>query len=234
MLKKNILRRSISIEENLPLLKGETPKMIIVRCFKYFSKNPSNLYFDNAYICTKNMKLLYLIILSFLTFLSCEEEGPTEPQKKIKIETILEEYRQCKEESRSTYCKTFTARAICEYNGVEDLKEKGEFVDYHKIHQIILSSSKWKNLGLANSQESLNNAQLMANKGFPVVAIDTKDKNKFSVIILQGEQSKSNKWDLNVPNCAAFFPTNYKRSFINKTLNYAWKRPEGIQLWVRK
>lgn len=180
-------------------------------------------------------KLFVLFLFLVTLFLSsCEEELPTEPQKRMTIEAILEEYQQCKQNESSSFCKTFTARAICEYNGVDDLKEEGEFIEYHDIHNKILKDDTWKNLGMADSQEALDNAQLMANKGFPVVAIDTKDKHKFSVLVLQGEQAQSGKWGLNVPNCAAFFPTNYKRSFINKTLNYAWKKPNGIQLWVRK
>ncbi len=174
-----------------------------------------------------------LVLLSVFVF-SCIEELPTKPEKRMTIESILEEYQLCNEDESSSFCKTFTARAICEYNGVDDLKVNNEFVDYHDIHNIIIKDNTWKNLGLANSQEALDNSQLMANKGFPVVAIDTQDKHKFSVLILQGEQAKSRKWNLNVPKCAAFFPTNYKRSFINKTMNYAWKSPEGIQLWVRK
>ncbi len=180
------------------------------------------------------MKIFIALFLFTLIFFSCESEQPSEAQKRTTIESILSEYQQCKAEETSNYCKTFTARAICEYNGVEDLMENGAYVNYHKIYDFIKKNSKWKNLGLATSQVTLDNAQLMANKGFPVVAIDIKDKHKFSIMILQGEQAKSSQWNLNVPNCAAFFPTNYKRSFINKTLNYAWKSPEGIQLWVRK
>lgn len=180
------------------------------------------------------MKILYSLLFLSLFLVSCEDEMPTEPQRRVTIETILDEYQQCKEEKTSNYCKAFTARAICEYNGVEDLSENGEYVNYHKIHDFILGNSKWKNLGMATSQETLDNAQMMANKGFPVVAIAINDKHNFTVMILQGEQTKSGKWGLNVPNCAVFFPTNYKRSFINKSLNYAWKSPEGIQLWVRK
>ncbi len=48
----------------------------------------------------------------------------------------------------------------------------------------------WKNLGMATVQESLDNAQQMANDGFPVVAIDTEDKHKLAIIIIEGEQVK--------------------------------------------
>jgi len=179
-------------------------------------------------------RLHLILIVSTFFLLSCSEERPNKLEKRTTIEAILEEYQQCKENESSSFCKTFTARAICEYNGIEDLKENGEFIEYHNIYKKILKDDTWKNLGLATSQKALDNAQLMTNKGFPVVAININDKHKFSVLVLQGKQVKSIKWGLKVPSCAAFFPTNYKHSFINKTLNYAWKSPKGIQLWVRK
>ncbi len=89
---------------------------------------------------------------------------------------------------------------------------------------------------MANEQDALDNAQKMANEGFPVVAIKTDDKHKFTVLVIQGEQAKSGSWGLNVPNCAAFFPVSTRGldSFINKTMNYAWSKPDNIQMWVRK
>lgn len=182
------------------------------------------------------MKVLSSIffVTSLLFIFSCTDELPTKKEKRKTIEEILTAYQDCKSDESTNFCKTFIARSICEYNGVNDLKEGNDYIVYHKIYDKIIKDDTWKNLGMANQQEALDNAQLMANKGFPVVAVDINDKHKFTVLILQGKQLKSGKWRLNVPNCAAFFPTNYKRSFTNKTLNYAWKKPDGIQLWVRK
>ncbi len=182
--------------------------------------------------------LVYLSLFVALFLISCADEKPTEEQKRVTIETILEEYNECSEHGETTDCKNFTARAICEYNGISDLKnDKGEYVEYHDIYDFVTSDSKWKSLGMATDQESLDNAQKMANDGYPVIAIKTDDEHKFTVLVIQGEQAKSSSWGTKVPNCAAFFPVSTKnslRSFINKTMNYAWSSPENIQMWVRK
>ena len=164
-----------------------------------------------------------------------KEVNEISAKKRLTIETILEEYNDCSANSESRNdCKNFTARAICEYYGIDDLKIDGEYVEYHAIFDFVTTDATWKNLGLATVQESLDNAQQMANDGFPVVAIDTEDKHKLAIIIIEGEQVKSGSWGLNAPTCAAFFPASGPEPFIHKTLNYAFSSPEGIQLWVRK
>ena len=87
---------------------------------------------------------------------------------------------------------------------------------------------------MATVQETLDNAQQMANDGFAVVAINIEDKHKLAIIIIEGELKKSGKWGLSAPQCAAFFPASGPKPFIHKTLNYAFSSPEGIQLWVKK
>ena len=47
-----------------------------------------------------------------------EEKKEIAVQKRIAIETILEEYNECSANAESRNdCKNFTARAICEYYG---------------------------------------------------------------------------------------------------------------------
>lgn len=166
------------------------------------------------------------------------EDGSTEKKSEIKretIETILQEYNECEAEAESNNdCKSFTARAICEYYGIDDLKKGGDYVDYHDIYDFVVADDSWKNLGMAIDQEALDNAQIMANEGYAVVAIDTEDKHKLAIMVIEGEQKKSGSWGLNAPNCAAFFPASGPEPFVNKTLNYAFSKPDGIQLWLKK
>ena len=164
-----------------------------------------------------------------------EEKKEESKQKRIKIETILEEYNDCNANAENRNdCKNFTARAICEYYGIDDLKKDGEYVEYHDIFDFVTKDASWKNLGMATEQVTLDNAQKMANDGFPVVAIAVEDKHKLAIIIIEGELKKSGKWGLSAPQCAAFFPASGPKPFIHKTLNYAFSSPEGIQLWVKK
>jgi hypothetical protein len=187
------------------------------------------------------MKRVYFLaaVLFSVLMVGCgpteEEKKEESKQKRIKIETILEEYNDCSANAESRNdCKNFTARAICEYYGIDDLKKGGEYVEYHDIFDFVTKDANWKNLGMATEQETLDNAQKMANDGFAVVAIDTEDKHKLAIIIIEGEQVKSGSWGLNAPTCAAFFPASGPKPFIHKTLNYAFSSPKGIQLWVKK
>lgn len=181
------------------------------------------------------MKNFIILSLGFLLLTGCAEEKKSSEQKRLTIEAILEEYNACQDAAETSHeCKNFTARAICEYYGIEDLKKDGEYVDYPEIFEIVSNSPEWKNLGMATDQEVLDNAQNEANNGYAVVAINTEDKYKLAIMVIEGEQAKSGSWGGNVPNCAAFFPANGPEPFINKTMNYAWGKPEGVQLWVRK
>ena len=204
-----------------------------------FSYHPIFLCLRILNIKLKMKKVYFLAVVLFsVLMVGC---GPTEEEKKeeskkkrIKIETILEEYNVCSANAESRNgCKNFTARAICEYYGIDDLKKGGEYVEYHDIFDFVTKDANWKNLGMATEQETLDNAQKMANDGFAVVAIDTEDKHKLAIIIIEGEQVKSGSWGLNAPMCAAFFPSSGPKPFIHKTLNYAFSSPEGIQLWVK-
>ncbi len=183
------------------------------------------------------MKLITLSIsiLSLFFFTQCVDV-PTDEEKKITIETILEEYNDCKANAEGNHdCKSFVARAICEYNSLDDLKIDGEYIEYNEIYDYITKGNSWKSLGFAPDQKVLSDAQKLVNDGYAVIAINTKDKYKFTVLIVKGEETKSSKWGANVPTCAAFFPASSKlESFINKTINYAWSKPDGIEFFVKR
>lgn len=160
----------------------------------------------------------------------------TEEVKQASIEELMERYEFCKDNADSkNECKHFIAQSICEYNAISDLRdENGNYVDYHSIFELISQDEKWKNIGDASNQQVLTDAQTLANEGLPVIAINTSDKHKFSVLIIKGETKASRSWNLNTPNSAAFFPVSGPKSYINKPLSYSWSSPEGILLFVRK
>lgn len=182
----------------------------------------------------KTFQLLFSLAI-LLTISSCAGK-PTDEEKRIAIETILEEYNDCVAEAETHQdCKTFTARAICEYNGIDDLKKNGEFIMYNEIYDFIKAGDSWKSLGFAPDQDVMTEVQDLANQGYAVIAVNTEDKHKFVVLIVKGELSKSGKWDAEVPSCAAFFPASSNmESFINKTINYAWSKPAGIEFFVKR
>ena len=178
-------------------------------------------------------------IIPFLLVVLFIQCGVTEEKTKNKtaIDQLLTEFNACKEDTESDKkkCKTFTAEAICKYNGIDDFEsEEGGYVDYHDIYELVNNDSKWTFLGEASTQDVLDNAQDLANRGYPVIAVDAKDKHKFCVLIIEGEMAKSGSWGLNAPNCAAFFPGSRPEPFINKTLNYAFSKNKSVEIFVKK
>jgi len=181
-------------------------------------------------------KIIKLSIFLFaITLYSCGTT-PNDEEKRVTIATIEEEYKACVAEAESNKdCKTFTARAICEYNGLDDLKENDVYIEYNKIYDFIQKEGSWKSLGLAPDQKVMNEVQEMVNEGYAVIAINTEDKHKFTVLIIKGELKKSGKWNAEVPSCAAFFPASSSlEAFTNKTINYAWSKPDGIEFFVKR
>lgn len=173
-------------------------------------------------------------VLFVLAFVGCEEE---KVMNKVAIEQLITEFESCKSTHPDdrTACKHFTAEAICKYNAIDDLKdEEGHYIDYHEIYDFVNGNSGWTFLGNGNDQSVLDNAQDLANKGYAVIAIDSDDKHKFCALIVEGEQKKSGSWGLNAPNSAAFFPGSKPESFVNKTLNYAFRNPETLEIFVNK
>ncbi len=175
------------------------------------------------------------VILMALLITNCGG-SPSDEEKKVTIDRILEEFNDCVVEAESNQeCKQFVARAICEYNGIKDFVHNGRYVDYHEIYEIVSEEGDWDFLGFATDLEVMKEAQKLANEDIPVIAINTEDKHKFTVLIIKGELSKSSKWGGEVPMCAAFFPTSSKmESFINKSVNYAWSKPSGVAFYARQ
>ncbi len=184
--------------------------------------------------------MVFLIATIAVILIGCgsdASDGSTNgiSNNKISIEKILDEYNECREFAESNKdCKFFTARAICEYNGIDDFRINGTYIDYHDIYETIQNNGKWSLLGWATDPEVLEKAQAVANSKQPIVAIKTDDKHLFTVLIVEGEAVKSTKWGGKAPICAAFFPVSSKMEpFIDQSLNYVWSKPEGVAFYVR-
>jgi hypothetical protein len=155
---------------------------------------------------------------------------------KLTMQEILESFRYCKETAENDLqCKYFIAKAIHDYFGVSDFRLKGNYVDFENIHPIVRSSTKWRNLGPANSQKTLDEAQLLANKGRVVLAIHTDSKLGHVVIIMPGKLEKAVSWGgLNCPQVASFFMIQDMESFVDKSIAFAWSKPDGIEIFARE
>lgn len=155
---------------------------------------------------------------------------------KMTMTNILEAFQYCKETAENPLqCKYFVAKAIDDYFGVADFKENGNYVDFENILFMVRSNSKWRSLGMAKSQQVLDQAQQMANNGKPVLAIQTGMKYGHVVIVLPGKQEKAVSWGgLNCPMVASFFMVDDLDSFVDRSMAFAWGTPDGVEVFARE
>jgi hypothetical protein len=148
---------------------------------------------------------------------------------------LLDNFNYCREYAETEFtCKFYIAKAICDYYGINDFKSGETFIDFEEIHGTV-ESGKWVKLGEATDQEVLEQAQLNANKGIPVIAVNTANQYGHVVLIIKGELTKAHNWKgLMAPNCASFFMVKDMKPFVNKSMGYAYSTPESVYLYAKK
>lgn len=153
----------------------------------------------------------------------------------ISMQEILEAFRYCKETAENDLqCKYFISKAVDDYFGVKDFKSGDTYIDFEDILFKVRSSDQWKSLGMATNQKTLEEAQHIANGGRVVLAIQTDTKYGHVVIIMPGNLEKAPSWNgLNCPKVASFFMIQDLESFVDRSIAYAWTKPEGIEIFAR-
>lgn len=154
---------------------------------------------------------------------------------KITMASILDAFIYCKETAENPLqCKYFVAKAMDDYFGVKDFKSNGNYVDFENILFMVRSNTKWRSLGQAKEQKTLDMAQELANKGKPVLAIQTNTKYGHMVIVLPGQLQAAPNWGgLRCPIVASFFMVDDLDSFVDKSMAFAWSGPDGIEIFAR-
>lgn len=149
---------------------------------------------------------------------------------------LLENFTYCQDNAESDLmCKFYISKAICDYFGISDFKKGEIYLDYENIIDVVSNNDQWENLGEATDQKNLEQAQILANRGNATIAIDTKSKYGHVVLITKGTLEKAHNWKgLMAPTCASFFMVKNVKSFINKSLAYAYSTPEGVYLYSKK
>jgi len=177
------------------------------------------------------------LLLATTLFAACGGSSNSGTHPKLDLEDVREAFIECKAETEDIRsCKSYVARAINGHFQIADFNHpetKGDYVDYDEIAAIVDASGDWRKVGEADDQDALDEVQQHANNGKPALAISTQPGVGNVALIVKGEQVKSTSWGLNCPTAAIFFPNRPEKSFIGKTLNYAWSNPEGIELYVR-
>ncbi|KAB8154149.1 hypothetical protein EZY14_006850 [Kordia sp. TARA_039_SRF] len=150
--------------------------------------------------------------------------------------TTIAYFKQCKAESTNRNdCRNSITKMITEFYNIGDFRAKdGGFVIYDSIQPIVKRSNDWVKLGAASNQEVLDKAQQAANEGKATLAIDVSETYGQVAMIIPGKLTKSGSWNLQVPNAAALVNYDAEKSFMDKSLAYAFKSAENIVLYSKK
>ncbi|MEM6721896.1 MAG: hypothetical protein AAF611_21390 [Bacteroidota bacterium] len=164
------------------------------------------------------------------------EEVKLSTQQDQFLSTTIAYFKQCKAEATNRNdCRNSITKMITEFYNIGDFRAKdGGFVIYDSIQSIVKRSNDWTKLGNASNQEALNKAQKAANDGKATLAIDVSQTYGQVAMIIPGKLTKSGSWKLQVPNAAALVNYDASKSFMDKSLSYAFKSTENIILFSKK
>jgi hypothetical protein len=114
------------------------------------------------------------------------------PGWESKLRNRLAEFQSCSvQDDDLSPCNRFVGRAIAEVYGIDDFKDptnKGQYLSANLIDTYLVTSHNWVPLGDANSQRSLDEAAMAANKGRAVLAVRQGEKHGHVAIILPVSQ----------------------------------------------
>ncbi|AZQ61704.1 hypothetical protein EI427_05490 [Flammeovirga pectinis] len=161
----------------------------------------------------------------------------TETEVNDILRNHLTEFKRCYTQNIDPLkCRQASAMAITELFQTNDFKDQyvgGSYLTMSESYDHITASSDWKMLGEANSA-TLKDAQARANEG-ELVIVSYPFKGFIQLgFIRKGDAKMSSKWNMEVPSIAIFFYNDPEKSSISKQMNFIWRSPENIEVWVRK
>lgn len=167
------------------------------------------------------------------------EEVPSGIKVKVtekQLESTVLDFQNCKSASeKRSDCRNKITSFIGKVYKVNEFKDNDQnYVMYDSIQPIILRSQLWSTLGSATEQGAIDKALEHANNGGLAVIIDTSQSYGQLVVVQAGEAKKSGSWGLKLPNVLLLANHSPSKSFYNKSMAYAFKKSEDLQVYIRK
>ncbi len=182
------------------------------------------------------MKSWFLVVISILCGYAVQAQS-SNWQKSLQQE--LEEFKTCMNQSENGDCRTVLSRSVKAVYNVNDFynAQSGGYLTLQAMGAELEKTDEWKSLGFAYNQDALNEGQKAANGNKPVLAVyrDEDGEALHAVMLLPGELQASGSWNLKVPKVASFFTHEPEKSFIDKTMAYAFSKTMllRIELYAR-
>lgn len=127
-------------------------------------------------------------------------------------------------------CNSFVGMVIDKTYGFPDLKTNGGYLDAAGIYAFLPTSAAWTAMGFAGEQTVLNQVQMDANNGVPVIAISS---DQVALIIPSLVLVHTETWNLCVPMSAAHFLNDPSANYVSGPLSLSWPSTHGVTIWER-
>lgn len=144
------------------------------------------------------------------------------------MNALLDQYLKCAGTAENNYsCSAFISESIAKVYKVNNVyvDKLKRFKLMNEMSEVIAEPTQWTLLGYAYDQKILDQAQTLANASKAVVAVyHTAEGVKHIALILPGDLQFSGTWGFKVPNAASFMLNDPTKSFVEKSLSYAFSR----------
>lgn len=173
----------------------------------------------------QNIKLtvagLMVLVASSLSAQSLNPNWNTE------LQSSLQEFLACQNSGDTKACTKFLGVSLQTVYKVNDFysPQSGRYMGVGEIASFLKTGKQWSQLGHAYDQGILLKAQDQANAKKAVVAVYTNEAGIGHVVVITpGKVQRSGSWGLDVPNAASFFATQPDKSFVDKSLAFAFSK----------
>lgn len=139
------------------------------------------------------------------------------------LKASLDQFMLCKEGPQ--VCSKFIGQSLNTVYKVNDFysSKSGRYMTGSEIAAFLKESKQWTLFGPSYNQNILTQAQDHANSKKAVVAVYMNASGIGHVVVITpGQLQRSGSWGLDVPNAASFFATQPDKSFVDKSLSFAF------------
>lgn len=181
--------------------------------------------------------LPFLLTGLLITFTSVLQAQSLNNNWSSDLKTSLDEFLSCTSTPGSKECAKYLGESLEKVYKVNDFYSKSKYMNSTEIATFLKSSKQWAMIGHAYDQTILKEAQDNANKKKAVVAAYLNEAGIGHVVVITpGQLQTSGSWGLNVPNAVSFFLPQPSKSFVDKSLAFAFAKAQlkDVVIYVRK
>jgi hypothetical protein len=175
-------------------------------------------------------------IVSVLLFIASSTYGQSlNSNWSSDLKASLEEFNTCIATGTND-CSKFMGESLETVYKINDFSKSGKYMNSSEIATFLKNSKHWTTIGHAYDQSVLKQAQDDANAKKAVVATYTNEAGIGHVVVITpGKLQPSGSWGLNVPNAASFFLPQPGKSFVDKSLAFAFAKAQlkDVVIYIR-